>query len=224
MIELIEEIFIARKHEKLLSNALNVFQLTDHHNYWVVKVVNNIDNILDEQIDIFLTAKEIADRPQFDKNANLLILFEVTHEGNINRDLILKVEEDPYHFKKIVLFYSKASLASLNAARGKQTVIEFVESMILKEDVFANHKANLDSGYESLLYRIAHKLPFVRINIKATKSLESLEAINQEVVRENALNALLEMHFFNLPNNELEAMTVDEIIAKLEPIIPHENQ
>jgi hypothetical protein len=224
MINIINDVFVARNHEKLANHELNIFALMGQYNYWVIICRDSIDNIQEEQIDLFIKAKEIVNKPQFDKNANLLILYKVAKIEEINRDISLQIEEDPFQFKKSVIYYTTEELSSLVQTIGERDVVTFIESAMLEEEVFTKHKSAFDNNkFESLLYRITHKIPFVKINIARTNNLESLEAINRAAVGESILNDTLESDLFLVSNEELNAMSSEDVLEKLKTIIQNEN-
>ena len=60
------------------------------HNYWVIIERENLTEIKEEQIAIFLQAKQYVNKPQFDKNANLLVLHKVNSVDSVNKDALLQ--------------------------------------------------------------------------------------------------------------------------------------
>lgn len=225
MIEIVSKLFEGGNYEEKHSSDIKIFSLKEKYNYWVVVSLDILNQIRDDQIELFIKAKQIINQPQFDKNANLLILNKVNSLEKVNKDYLLQVEEDPFHFKKCIIYYTDEELAKLKEAIGNLPVTEFVESMILKEEVFTAHKQSFDDNqYQSLLYRIAHKMPFIKINIKQVDSLSSLEEINKNAIGENALNNLLESDFYTLSNDDFNTMTSESILKKLQTILPNENQ
>src|SRR5690606_8035893 len=135
------------------------------------------------------------------------------------------IEEDPYHFKKSVIYYTEEELDNLVEAIGDSTVLSTIESMILADETFEQHKMYFNANpFESLVYRIAVKIPFVKINITQTNNLKSLEEINKKSVKNDQLNDLLEKHFFTLSDEDFNVMTDEAILEKLKTILPDENQ
>lgn len=225
MIDIVSKLFEDRSYEEKYSSDIKIFSLKDKYNYWVVVSLDILNQVRDEQIGLFVRAKEIINQPQFDKNANLLILNKVENLKEVNNDYILQVEEDPFHFKKCIIYYTNEELAKLKEAIGNSAITEFIESMILRDDVFTAHKQSFDANeFQSLLYRIAHKMPFIKINITQVDNLSTLEEINKNVVGENTLNNLLESDFYTLSNDDFIKLTSEDILEKLKNILPNENQ
>lgn len=225
MIDLINRIFEEENHVLIDTKDLKIFSLQGAHNYWIITNSDNIKSVLDEQIEIFTIAKKAINVPQFDKNANLLILHKVNTLVDIDKEALLQIEEDGFHFKKSVIYYTEEEFSKLIEAIGESKAIESIEIMLLKEDIFEQHKNNFDKNdYQSLLYRIAHKIPFINVSIEQVNNLESLEEINKEAIQQNDLNALLENEFFNLTGDDLKNMSDDTLLDKFKTILPNENQ
>ena len=225
MIEIISKLFEERSYEEKYSSDIKIFSLREKYNYWVVVSLDILNQIRDEQIGLFIRAKEIINQPQFDKNANLLILNKVENLKEVNKDYILQVEEDPFHFKKCIIYYTNEEQVKLKEAIGNSPITEFIESMILRDDVFTAHKHFFDTNeFQSLLYRIAHKMPFIKINITQVDNLSTLEETNKNAVGENTLHNLLESDFYNLSNDDFLKLSSEDIFEKLKNILPNENQ
>lgn len=225
MIKLISKIFEEKGYERKESPDLELFVVRAQKNYWLIISRDiDLDKILQSQVDLFVEAKKIIGEPGFDKNANLLILYKVEKEEKIKLELLLQIEEDAYHFKKSVIYYTEEEVAKLEEAIGASRVIDFVEYGILTDDTFELHKSSFNSNnYQSLLYRIAHKLPFVSINISQANNLESLEEINRNAIQHNDLNNLLEEEFFNLTDQDFATLSDSTILESLKRILPNEN-
>lgn len=225
MIEIVSKLFEENNYEEKHSSDIKIFSLKDKYNYWAIVNRDVLNQIQEEQIDLFIKAKEIINQPQFDKNANLLILNKVGKIEEVNKDYLLQVEEDPFHFKKCIIYYTDEEQVKLKEAIGHSEVATCIESMLLKDEVFTAHKQSFDDNdYQSLLYRIAHKIPFIKINITQVDNLSSLEEINKNTVGENALNNLLESDFYTLSNDDFIKLSSEDILDRLKKIIPNENQ
>jgi hypothetical protein len=224
MINIISKIFKERNHEEIESSDFKIFSLKEKHNYWVVISRNNLTKIKEEQTILFLKAKEVINQPQFDKNANLLVLYNISNTEDANKDAILQTEEDPFHFKKSVIYYTTEELNKLSELIGTSNITSAIETLILKEDVFTKHKSAFDANeYQSLLYRIVHKIPFIQINIAQVNNLQSLEEINKNAIGQNSLNDILEKELFVLTSDELAVITNENLLEKLKTILPDEN-
>jgi hypothetical protein len=225
MIDIVTKLFEDRGYEEKHSSDMKIFSLKEKYNYWVVISLDILNQIREDQIELFVKAKEIINQPQFDKNANLLVLNKVENLEDVNKDYLLQVEEDPFHFKKCIIYYTKDELAKLKEAIGDFAVTASIESMILREEIFSIHKQSFDANeYQSLLYRIAHKMPFIKINITQVDNISTLEEINKNAVGENTLHNLLESDIYTLSNDDFLKLSSEDILEKLKNILPNENQ
>lgn len=226
MINLISKIFEEAGLEEKGNSEIKIYALREQQNYWViVQYDDDVDKVIAQQIDLFVQAKEIIQNPAFDKNANLLVLNKVKTISSIKSESLLQAEENPYHFKKSILYYTEDELKNLSDAIGDLPALSTIESMILTENTFEQHKVHFDDNkLESLLYRMAIKIPFIRINITQTNNLKSLEEINKKSLENNKFNDLLERSFFTLSDEEFTILTDEDILKKLKTVSPDENQ
>jgi hypothetical protein len=226
MIDLINRIFIAAELEKKTNTDFKIYILKEQKNYWVIAQYDgdDINNVLNEQIELFVKTKELVKEPTFDKNVNLLILNKVSKLEDVKFDNLLNIEENPYHFKKSILYYTDEELKNLNAVIGESDVLTSIESLILKDEIFEQHKTSFDTNsFESLIYRIAIKIPFIKIRITQTNNLKSLEEINKKSVGHNPIDEILEQDFFILNDEDFSAMSNETILEKLKEILPNED-
>ncbi|HTO16523.1 MAG TPA: ABC-three component system middle component 1 [Edaphocola sp.] len=226
MIDLINKIFVAAELEEKPNTDFKIYILKEQKNYWVIDQIDrdDINNVLNNQIELFVKTKEVVQEPTFDKNVNLLILNKVPKLEDVKFDNLLQIEENPYHFKKSILYYTDEELKNLNAAIGESNVLTAIESLILKDQIFEQHKTNFDANsFESLVYRIAIKIPFIKIRITQTNNLKSLEEINKRSIGNNPLDEILEQDFFMLNDEDFSAMTNETILEKLKVILPNED-
>ncbi|APU97877.1 hypothetical protein BV902_17340 [Sphingobacterium sp. B29] len=227
MINLVNKIFQAAELEEKPNTDFKIYVLKEQKNYWVIAQYDgdNINNVLNDQIELFVKTKELVQESTFDKNANLLVLNKVSKLEDVKFDNLLHIEENPYHFKKSILYYTDEEIKNLNAEIGESNLLNAIETLILKNEIFEQHKTNFDANsFESLIYRIAIKIPFIRIGITQTNNLKSLEEINQKSVGNNSLDEILEQDFFKLNDEDFSAMTNETILEKLKAILPNEDQ
>ncbi|PWS33210.1 ABC-three component system middle component 1 [Pedobacter paludis] len=226
MIDLITRIFVAAELEEKPNIDFKIYVLKEKKNYWVIAHYDgdNINNVLNDQIEVFVKTKELVQEQTFDKNVNLLILNKVPKLEDVKFDYLLQIEENPYHFKKSIIYYTDEELKNLNAAIGESNVLTGIESLILKDEIFEQHKTNFDANsFESLVYRIAIKIPFIKIRITQTNNLKSLEEINKRSIGNNPLDEILEQDFFMLNDEDFNSMTNETILEKLKAILPNED-
>lgn len=133
------------------------------------------NEIIEQQAAWFDSAKKTVGNKSFDKNVTLIVLAPAADYQTIKRARIqtLKVEEDPYHFKKQVLLYTPKEIA--NFQHNVQELSQ-LESIISNEQNFAEYrKSYTEETYLRLIYRMAQKLPFIEMQIQSESGLESLE-------------------------------------------------
>lgn len=227
MIDIINKIFVEAGLEEKPYADFKIYILKEQKNFWVIAhyAGDEIKNVLNEQIELFVKTKEIVQDPTFDKNVNLLVLNKVSKLDDVKLDDLLQIEENPYHFKKSVMYYTEVELKNLTSAIDESNVLTSIESLILKEEIFEQHKTSFDANsFESLVYRMAIKIPFLKIRINQTNNLKSLEEINKKSVGNNPLDEILEQDFFTLSDEDFSKMTNETILEKLKAIIPNEDQ
>lgn len=226
MIELINRIFVAAALEEKPNTDFKIYILKEQKNYWVIAQYdgNDINNVLEDQIELFVKTKELVKESTFDKNVNLLILNKVLKLEDVKFDNLLQIEENPYHFKKSILYYTDEELKNLKAVIGESNALTSLESLILRDEIFEQHKTSFDTNsFESLIYRIAIKIPFIKIRITQTNNLKSLEEINKNSVGHNLLDEILEKEFFILNDEDFSTISNETILEKLKAILPNED-
>jgi len=88
MIDLINRIFQAAELEEKPNSDFKIYVLKEQKNYWVIAQYDgdNINNVLNDQIELFVKTKELVKESTFDKNVNLLILNKVPELGDVKFD------------------------------------------------------------------------------------------------------------------------------------------
>ena len=218
----------------LINNPLEIgslytFEDINKKNYWLIIEMDNLSNVIENQANYFEQAKNIISNEWFDKNVNLLIIHKVENFSNI-QGLVLEIEEDPYLFKKQVILYREIELENLNRAiEGEEhNIKDFIEKKILDEAIFKVHKENVNNNdYESLLYRLAHKIPFIKLNIVQENGLEALTDNNTQKIESGSyaqLNRIIEQNFFHRNMESIDEMESDTIYdLLLKTLSPDEN-
>lgn len=186
--------------------------------YWLVVEQSGVSKVLELQDEWFEKCKERINAKEFDKNTSMLIL--ANNDGNkIKKKEILLVEEDPYQFKKYVLLFTSDILKQL-LAQTENGNPEKILDLIVDENVFNNYKNNYSvPNWRHLLYNLAHKLPFLKINVEINQDLGNLfEEAEKSLVK----NGLLEYSEFIEKQNEvgflsdLDNLDLDELIELLD--------
>ena len=183
---------------------------------------SDLKSFIDKQSDFFNACKESIHDDALDKNITVLILWNTG--GNLNiadmKRKVMAVEEDPYYFKKHVLYFSTDELESLDKIIAQDSLSEFLQNNIASQNVFNKYKEDpLSHEWQSLLYRISIKIPFVDIDIGFSDGLTSLFENNQKELDSNKDKLLTDFDklFFNIEDNDLSAeKLLDELLPLLE--------
>ena len=218
----------------LLNNPLEIgslytFDDINKKNYWLIIETDNLNNVIENQSNYFEQAKNRINNEWFDKNVNLLVLHKVENFDNIQSS-VLNIEEDPYLFKKQIILYKDTERENLNRAieAEENTIKDFIENKILDEAIFKIHKENINNNdYESLLYRLAHKIPFIKLNIIQENGVEALTDNNTQKIESGSYGQLIrfiEQNLFHRNMESIDEMESDTIYdLLLNTLNPDEN-
>jgi hypothetical protein len=190
----------------------------DRKYYWLVVEQSDISRVLELQDEWFEKSKNQIDTKEFDKNTSLLVLAN-NDKNEIKKKEILLIEEDPFQFKKYVLLFTSDILKQLLEQTENGNPEKILE-LIVNESVFNNYKRNYsEPSWRHLLYNLAHKLPFLKINVEVNKTLDNLF---EEAEKSLVENGLLEYSEFIEEQNEegflsdLDNLDLDELIELLD--------
>jgi len=190
--------------------------------FWLVIEKDDLD-ILENQNQYFEACKNAIESNDIDKNTSLLILAKIPEDIKFKelKEHILTVEEDPYLFKKLVLFYSENELEELKfqISKSAEEPLAFIEQNIIVSENFTKYKTNPALFcWESLIYRITHKIPFVKINVEQNDNLQSLFDTNYSVLTGKGINEfadLMENSLFSLSPENFGNLSPQEILERL---------
>lgn len=216
-------------NSELEIGFLHAFEDINKKTYWLIIETDNLNHVIENQSNYFEQARNRINNEWFDKNVSLLILHKVEDFDNI-QSLVLEIEENPYLFKKQVILYREIERENLNRAieAEENTIKNFIENKILDEAIFKIHKENINNNdYESLLYRLAHKIPFIKLNIIQENGLEALTDNNTQKIESGSygqLNRFIEQNFFHRNMESIDEMESDTIYdLLLNTLSPDEN-
>lgn len=126
--------------------------------------------------------------PAFSKNCDLIcLLYNDSLDFSEKSSDLLSIEEDPYYYKKYVLYYDRAEKNILNN-------IEFIDILNIIKDMeqFEFYKSDPDAtSLYSLATKIFIKLPFLRLPYQE-KELVPLETQAYEAVEREGLLSFFE--------------------------------
>ena len=231
MITIINNLFsqLGLVNSELEIGSLYTFEDINKKTYWLIIETDNLNNVIENQSNYFEQAKNRINNEWFDKNVNLLVLHKVENFDNIQSS-VLNIEEDPYLFKKQIILYKDTERENLNRAieAEENTIKDFIENKILNEAIFKIHKENINNNdYESLLYRLAHKIPFIKLNIIQENGVEALTDNNTQKIESGSygqLNRFIEQNFFHRNMESIDEMESDTIYdLLLNTLSPDEN-
>lgn len=213
MIDLIKSLFTSYGYTntELDSSDLTLYSgSTKKEEYWLLARIDAETNVLKEQRDFFDKCAAHIESPSLEKNTSLLIVWETSGHLALEtlKKKIMEIEEDAYFFKKYVLHYSPQQKNALLKELGDESLHNFLSQKLVSQETFQNYKhEKLDKvntmTWQSLIYRMAIKMPFIDVDIKSKDDLGSLERENQETVeQEDAQIIELNRKLFSLEDKE----------------------
>ena len=133
------------------------------HDYWLI--IHDFQ--LENQAELFENIKDAFEDESFIKNISVLCIrcveeIDLQHVDNE----ILEIENDPYFFKKYVLAYTHESEGELVPLIDKEfNSGKTISEVVMDKEVFKKLKEETYFGAYHLLYSIAHKLPFMTMDV-----------------------------------------------------------
>lgn len=186
--------------------------------YWLVVEPSDVSKVIELQDEWFEKCKEQIDTKEFDKNTSLLVLAN-NDINEIQKKEILSIEEDPFQFKKYVLLFTSDILKKLLEQTENGNPEKILE-LIVNESVFNNYKNNyLEPTWRHLLYNLAHKLPFLKINVEVNQTLDNLFEESKKTLVEKGLleySEFIEKQYDEGMFSGLESLDLDELIELLD--------
>lgn len=155
---------ISREFERAGYRSIGSF-LWKHESfedYWIV--INNEGNfdLNNLQNHLYSDLSEMRKQsPEIEKNTSLLILNLVNAEEK-SRERVIAAENDVYVFKKYVIQYTQEEWESVKGELSNDDMI--FSDLLMDVNVFSELKKDPDGAF-GLLYAVAHKLPFVTLNV-----------------------------------------------------------
>ncbi|WP_201584274.1 ABC-three component system middle component 1 [Psychrobacter jeotgali] len=150
------------------------------------------DVVSAEELNTLVTKNSpssFLENPAYKKNSDLICILKIEHLASFKsiEDEIFAIEEDPYQYKKYVLYYIDAEEAII-----KDINFNDLKKVISDKHQFTQYKIDpLQPSMYSLAARIFIKLPFLELPHNNDK-LIPLKHQAQEAVSENELSSLYE--------------------------------
>jgi len=206
MIEVITQLFegsgFARKESDFgyLFNHVG----SQKEDFWGMVKSDDVANFLDDQSRLLDQCSDVSADIALLKNLSMIILWETdgTVPSTELKRAVMQVEENPFFFKKYVLYFARSEHEELVAQLEGRDVLTFFQEQLTSTTFFQEYKkAPFSLSWQSLAYRIAVKLPFLSIVPKDNASLSSLEDKKNEKLsahRQSEKLTRLEKVFFEL--------------------------
>ena len=227
MIDIVSGLFETYGYEKIDLEQGFLFSYpnnSEKKDFWIVIEEDDLSSVVLRQSDILNDCKIKYESNDLEKNASLLILWNTTGELELleMKKQIMPIEENPYYFKKHVLYYSPSELEEFNSKLDGNNINDFFSYNIANEETFRDYKENpLQGSWRELFYRVVIKLPFINININTSSNIESLQHIINNKLESNNDNRLIHLnnHIFEvygvLTLEQIENKETSEIIDSL---------
>lgn len=144
-----------------------IFANDNKSDFWLI--VDDYDKDVEYQKNMSdAYGKITAEYMAADKNTSILVLKNVDNMNEANQKWAVEMENDKFYFKKYVLLYTDAAWTML-----KNNILQEEErslsSYLVDAVNFEKLKADTSDGAYSLLYGIAHKLPFLLVEMQKSK-------------------------------------------------------
>lgn len=141
-----------------------IFENNDKSDFWLLLSDYDIDTECQQNLaDTYgkITDGYIA----ADKNTSVLVLKKVEQIDDDHKNWAVGIENDKFYFKKYVLLYTEAAFDKLK----NEVLVSKDESLsdyLADSKVFEHLKTDTQDGVYTLLYGIAHKLPFLLVEMQ----------------------------------------------------------
>lgn len=168
--------------------------------------------------------------PDMDKNTSLVYCVESDISSDKMDRLKVKIEDDPFYFKKYVFTYSDAEANEFKklCKQYEKSSSEFIQTYILDADNFNKFKKNADN---EKIYRLVSellvKIPIIPISFKTRGEIKSVSDYMLEIQKCNSdeiekLDRIIES-LSNLEENKEQL--VDKILEDWESVdLEEENE
>jgi hypothetical protein len=176
----IENLFKEEKYSKVEQDSFfSIWKNSEENDFWIID--ENFD--YENQREIYEKYKVIMNEQimnkqkkwPYEKNTSVLCLQQIKRNDDFEKAVI--IENDPFYFKKYVLLYSIEDwnqLATMN--------LDDFKHLIMDAEIFEKFKKNDKYHFYELLYKIVHKLHFLKINFneKELKNINLIVAENED--------------------------------------------
>lgn len=159
------------QHKKIESHIFIVLQILesqlvaqDNHKDLVIEIANYF-----RENDIYV--------PDMDKNTSLIYCVKRDINSDKLDELKVKIEDDPFYFKKYVFAYSEAQSDEFKKLRKQHnwTINELIQTYIFDTENFSKFKKNGDNEkIYKLVSELLIKIPIIPINFESRGEIKSV--------------------------------------------------
>jgi len=193
LIDILKNIFINNEFSETTIDFLDykcfLYRKNTEDNFFIILDKESIsDSELDSLIsqgflELYnkLEKLEVTDKT-FEKNATLVLCLQSECE------LINKIEEDSYLFKKNIIVYSERMKTALLKLVEDNYSLSNINNLLNNDSMFENSKNNQNDGY-TLLSRLFIKLPFLTYE-RGVRELDNLSEIIQKKSKDEGIEKL----------------------------------
>lgn len=168
----------------------------NHHQEFYVIVEFNSNNIdlssekINETLEELMGKVESLEYSDESTKKNTTLILCV-NELNISHQDIIKIEENPYYFKKNVIMYDHSSINELKTLLNGDYSNNSLNILLTKDGGvhFENFKTSDSYNYYSLLIEIVTKLPFIHYQPQ-NNDLQSIETFVKSDLNEQNVKLL----------------------------------
>lgn len=204
--------------------------VSEEYESQVYLVVNCANAQLDEVIesDYIKAIAKVFRKQEFhigemDRNTSLLILSSHNVDESINTSAKVKIEDDPYYFKKYVLSYSELAKSKselwLSHNLKKGSLVTAIQEYIGDTNKFDDYKTNhLNEEVYSYFIELVTKIPNFPMRIVEQQRIQSVDTFLQEELtklrtkKRNPIDIITE-DLDNILKLDIKEMELDDILA-----------
>ena len=223
--------FVSTSDEDKISIAVTPFVSVEYpcQTYLVIDIENQILNKIDNN---YLKALALSFRKadfhesDMDKNTTLVITSARPDTEPLNSDAKVKIEDDPYYFKKYVFSYTSASQRLATSflehkkteSASKFSYVNEILDYLMNAEKFSEYKDKKDelSTY-SYFVELATKIPAFPLNIKNSDEIKSVSEFLTEQLNETEIDTEL-LDLFVFSDIDFKEDSIESILAKYDEL------
>ncbi|MDE6408954.1 MAG: hypothetical protein K2K81_01730 [Muribaculaceae bacterium] len=173
MKEILKVLFEINEYNLYNGNEnIPVFKHAIHDDFWIVSDYR--ENLLETQSEVLSYVTELNEfnsNKSVEKNISMIILMKVEALTDTLKQIIIDLEDDPFCFKKYVISYTDKDLQDALPLFDPKNIMRtlmdrYTFSLLKCEEEDSNQRV----GAYHLLYSLAHKLPFLMMNVTPQKA------------------------------------------------------